>query len=443
MLDKLGEGLRSALKKLAGAGSIDKAAVDELAKDIQRALLSGDVDVRLAQELADRIRKRSLDEKPKPGQTAREHVVRVVYEELVRLVGSGGSVAIKPGKILLCGLFGSGKTTTAGKLARFYQKRGLKPALVACDVVRPAAYEQLKQLSEQVHAGFYGEKGEKDSAKVLRNALQKLKADVIIIDSSGRDALDGSMINELKTLNEIAKPDERILVIPADLGQAARVQADAFQKAVHITGVIITKLDGTAKGGGALTAAAVTGAPVKWIGTGEKSDALEVFEPDRFVSRLIGWGDIQALVEKAKEAIAPEKAEKMVERMMESKFTLDDFYEQIKAMQNMGPLGDVLGMMPGGMKLPKNVDVSKQEGKMKKWKYAIESMTPAERADPSIITPSRILRISKGSGVPEADIRELLKGYEQTKRLMKQLGGGAGMKRGALANLAKRFKGLG
>jgi len=442
MLDKLGEGLRSALKKLAGAGSIDKAAVDELAKDVQRALLSGDVDVKLAQELADRVRKRSLDEKHKPGQTAREHVVRVVYEELVRLVGRGGEIPLRPAKILLCGLFGSGKTTTAGKLARFYQKRGLKPALVACDVVRPAAYEQLKQLSEQVHAPFYGEKGEKDSAKVLRNALQKLKADVIIIDSSGRDALDSGMVNELKTLNEIAKPDERILVIPADLGQAARVQADAFQKAVHITGVIITKLDGTAKGGGALTAAAVTGAPVKWIGTGEKSDAFETFDPDRFVSRLIGWGDIQALVEKAKEAIEPEKAEQMMGRMLEAKFTLDDFYEQIKAMQKMGPLGDVLGMMPGGMKIPKNVDVGKQEGKMKRWKYAIESMTPAERSDPSIITPSRILRVSKGSGVPESDIHELLKGYEQTKKLMKQLGGG-GMKRGALANLAKRFKGFG
>ncbi len=442
MLDKLGEGLREALRKLAGAGSVDRAAVEELGNDIQRALISGDVEVRLARELVERIKKRSLDEKPKPGQTAREHVVRVVYEELVRLVGTGGTVAIKPGRILLCGLFGSGKTTTAGKLARFYQKRGLKPALVACDVVRPAAYEQLKQLSEQVHAGFYGEKGEKDSARILGNALQKLKADVIIIDSSGRDALDGSMITELKALNEVAKPDERILVIPADLGQAARVQADAFQKAVHITGVIITKLDGTAKGGGALTAAAVTGAPVKWIGTGEKSDAFETFEPDRFVSRLIGWGDIQSLIEKAKEAMAPEKAEQMMGRMLEAKFTLDDFYEQIKAMQKMGPLGDVLGMMPGGMKMPKNVDVGKQEGKMKKWKYAIESMTPAERSDPSIITPSRILRISKGSGVPEADIRELLKGYEQTKRLMKQLGGG-GMKRGALANLAKRFKGFG
>jgi signal recognition particle subunit SRP54 len=442
VLDKLGDSLRNALRKLAGAGTVDKAAVDELAKDVQRALLAGDVDVKLAQELVDRIKKRSLDEKPKAGMTAREHVVRVVYEELVSLVGAQAEVPLKPGKILLCGLFGSGKTTTAGKLARWYQKRGLKPGLIAADTFRPAAYEQLQQLSEQVRASFFGIKGEKDSAKIVREGLQKLKADVIIIDSSGRDALDKGMIAELKAINDAAKPEERILVLPADIGQAARAQAHAFQQAVGITGVIITKLDGTAKAGGALTATAVTGAKVKWIGVGEKLDAFESFEPDRFVSRLIGWGDIQSLVEKAKEAIAPEKAEQLVGRMLEARFTMDDFYEQLKAMQQMGPLKGVLEMMPGAVRLPKEMDLGKQEGKMKRWKFAIESMTQAERADPSLIQQSRIARIAKGAGIPESEVRDLLKHYEQTKRLMKSIGG-AGMKRGPMGRLMKRFKGFG
>ncbi|MEM5814296.1 MAG: signal recognition particle receptor subunit alpha, partial [Candidatus Aenigmatarchaeota archaeon] len=361
MLDKLGAGLKDALRKLAGAGYVDKAVVDELVKDIQRSLLAGDVDVRLVSQLTERIKDRALNEKPAPGSTPREHVVKVVYEELVRFVGKRADIPLRPTRILLCGLFGSGKTTTAGKLAKFYQRKGLKPALLACDVVRPAAHEQLQQLSEQLHVPFYGERGNKNAAHIARNGLQKVKADVYIIDSSGRDALDEGMINELKVINELAKPEEKVLVIPADIGQAARPQAEAFQKALGITGVIITKFDGTAKAGGALTACAATGAPVKWIGTGEKLDALEQFEPDRFVSRLIGWGDIQSLVEKAKEAMEPEKGRELAERVMEGKFTMADFYEQIKAMGKMGGLGSIMSNMPGmgGMKLPKEFDVSK------------------------------------------------------------------------------------
>lgn len=332
-------------------------------------------------------------------------------------------------------------TTTAAKLARFYQKKGLKPALVCCDVERPAAYEQLQQLAEQIHVPFYGEKGEKDSGKILKDALNTLKADIIIIDSSGRNALDQGMINEIRNLYEIASPEERILVIPADIGQAAKVQAGEFQKSLDITGVIITKMEGTAKGGGALTACVVTGAPVKWIGVGEKIDALELFDPQRFVGRLVGWGDIQALMEKAKEAVEPEKAEKMAEKIMSGKFTLSDFYEQIKSMQRMGPLKSVMEMIPGMpmAKIPKDFDPAKQEQKMRKWAVAIQSMTKEEKENPEIINASRIARISKGSGVPESEIRELLRNYNQSKKMMKMLGGGA--KRGALAKLARKFKG--
>ncbi|MEM5804896.1 MAG: signal recognition particle protein Srp54 [Candidatus Aenigmatarchaeota archaeon] len=442
MLDKLGEGLRNALRKIAGTGHIDKAVVDELVKDIQRSLLAGDVDVKLVFELTKKIRERILSEKPPAGMTPREHAVRIVYEELVKLVGEKAEISLKPGSILLCGLFGSGKTTTAAKLARFYQKKGLRPALVCCDVERPAAYEQLQQLSEQIHVPFYGEKGNRDSGKILKNAMDKLKADVIIIDSSGRNALDAAMIKEIKNLYDIAKPDERILVIPADIGQAAKVQASEFQKSLNITGVIITKIEGTAKGGGALTACSITGAPVKWIGVGEKIDALEEFDPQRFVGRLIGWGDIQSLMEKAKEAIEPEKAGEMAEKLVSGKFTLSDFYEQIKGVQRMGSLKSVMEMIPGMpmARLPKDFDAGKQEMKMRKWKHAIESMTRKEREEPEIIDAPRIARISRGSGVPEAEIRELLRNYQQSKKMMRMLGGG--MRRGPMAKLARKFRGF-
>ncbi len=443
MLEKLSSGLKEALRKLAGKGYIDKAVLEELSRDIEKSLLSGDVDVKLAKELTAKIRERAEKEKPPAGSTAREHVVKIVYEELVKFVGQESEIPLKPTKILLAGLFGSGKTTSAAKIAKFYQKRGLKPALIACDVTRAAAYEQLQQLAEQLHVPFYGERDNKIASEIAKNGLQKTKADIYIFDSSGRNALDQEMIAEIRAINAIAQPQEKILVISADIGQAARPQAKAFQDALGITGIIITKMDGTAKAGGALTACALTGAPVKWIGVGEKIDALERFEPERFVSKLIGWGDIQALVEKAKEAIEPEKAEKLTEKLLEGKFTLSDFYEQIKAMQKMGSLSSILGNIPGmgGMKLPAGMDLGKQEEKIKKWKFAIESMTVKEKEDPSILDASRIKRISKGSGIPESEIRDLIKQYEQAKKLMKTLGGGA-MRRGPLAKLAKKFGGM-
>jgi len=292
VLEKIGEGLRVALDKVTRAGLVDRAVVEELVKDIQRALLAGDVDVKLVFELTQKIKKRALDEKPQAGITAREHIIKIVYDELVSFLGKKSEIGLR-GKILLCGLFGSGKTTTAGKLARFCQKKGLRVGLIACDAFRPAAYEQLQQISEQIGVTFFGMKGEKDSAKILAEGLKKMAdKDIIIIDSSGRNALNSEMIDEIKKLNSISGADERLLVLPADIGQAAKVQAEEFQKALGITGVIITKLDGTAKGGGALTACAISGAPVKFIGTGEKMDAFEQFDPERFISRLLGLGDL-------------------------------------------------------------------------------------------------------------------------------------------------------
>jgi len=439
MLEKLSSGLKEALRKITKAGYIDSNTIEELTKDIQKTLLAGDVEVNLAKQLTDKIKKRALNEKPASGMTAKEHIVKIVYEELVKFVGKKPEIKLKPSKILFIGLFGSGKTTSIAKLAKFYQKRGLRPALIGCDVHRPAAMDQIKQLANQINVPYYAPKDVKDPIEIAKKGMEQLKKyDVLIFDSSGRDALDQELAEELKKLGREIKPDEVLLTIPADLGQIAGKQAAEFNRLVGITGIFLTKIDGTAKGGGALTACAVTGSPVKFIGYGEKIDAIEIFEPERFVSRLIGFGDLQALIEKAKEA---EFKPKTAEKMISGKFTMTEFYEQLKSMQKMGPLKNVLDMIPGmSLAIPKNVDISKQEDKMKKWKYIIESMTVEERNNPDLIDSSRIKRIAKGSGTTEADVRELMKYYDQMKKVIKMIGGG--MKRGLLAKFGRKFKGL-
>ena len=278
----------------------------------------------------------------------------------------------------------------------------------------------------------------KDPVKIAKTGLEKFKKyDIIIIDASGRSSLDKELADELKKLGDLVKPDEVLLTIPADLGQAAGEQAEGFKKLVGITGIFLTKMDGTARGGGALTSCAITGAPIKFIGIGEKLDAMEIFDPERFVSRLIGFGDMQGLLEKAKEAeFKPETAEKIIS----GKFSMDEFFEQLQSMQKMGSMKSVLGSIPGiaSMKLPKDMDVSKQEQKMKKWGYIIQSMTKKERADPTSINPPRVKRIAKGSGTKESEVRELLKTYQQMKKMMKMFSG----KRGVMGKMMKRFKGF-
>jgi len=436
VLESLGSSLKDSLKRLAGRGFVDKEVVEELVRDIQRSLLKSDVNVKLVFELSRRIKERSLKEKPAPGLTGREHVINVVYEELVNFLGKEeASIPLRKTKILLVGLFGSGKTTTAGKLARFYQKKGLKPCLVGCDTTRPAAFEQLQQVGEKIGVPVFGDPSEKDSSKVLKEALKKTgKFDVVIVDSSGRDALNESMIDEIKKLNEILKPEETLLVIPAEIGQQAEKQAHAFKENLNITGVIVTRMDGTAKGGGALSACAVTGAPVKFIGTGEKFDAFERYNPERFVSRLIGFGDLKTLLEKAQEA----GLEKRAEKMLKGDFDLNDFYEQIESMKGMGSLSQIMDMIPGlkKAKIPKGM-LDLQEEKMKRFKYIIQSMTPEERAKPEIINSPRISRIAKGSGTSEEEVRELLRLFKQSKKAMKMLKGGK--RSGQLQALLKQF----
>lgn len=439
MLEKLGSGLREALNKITRAGYIDKKILDELAKDIQKTLLAGDVDLLIAQSLTKRIEERALNEKPPTGMTPKEHVTKIVYEELVKVVGKKPEIMMKPGKIMFIGLYGSGKTTSIGKLSKYYQKIGLRPALIGCDIHRPAAMDQIDQLASQINVPCYAPKDIKDPIMILKTGFDKLKKyDMIIIDASGRSSLDKDLADELKKIAEFAKPQEVLLTIPADLGQAAGEQAKGFKELVGITGIFLTKMDGTARGGGAITSCAITGAPIKFIGVGEKVDAIEVFDPERFISRLIGFGDIQGLLEKAKEAdFKPETAEKIVE----GKFTMNEFLEQLKAMQKMGSLKSMIGMMPGlPVRIPKEFDMDKQEAKMKKWAIMIQSMTKEEREDPQTIDASRVKRIAKGSGTTEAEVRELLKSHEQMKKMVKMFSGGG--KRGMMSRFAKKFKGF-
>ncbi len=431
-----GKNIGDLVRKILTRTTVDAEAVEDLVKGLQRILLQTDVDVKLVYELSENIRRRCLKEKIPPGLTLREQAMKVVYEELVKLLGEEKAGLVKKKRIMLLGLFGSGKTTTAGKLSKYFKKQGMKPAMICCDYHRPAAPEQLSQLGDKLRVPVHVSK-EKNPYNALKEGLGKFKKyDTVIIDTAGRDALDKELAEELKKMGKLCQPDEVLLVIPADIGRIGGKQAEEFNKLVGITGVIITKMDGTAKGGGALSACSTTGAKVKFIGTGEKLENLEVYDPVRFVSRLLGMGDLQALLEKAKES---ELKEEDVEKFLSGRFTLQDFYEQIGGMQKMGPLSNVMDMIPGlGHAVPEDMLVV-QEEKMKKYKYIIDSMTPEEKKNADLIHSSRIKRIAKGSGTSQKDVRDLIKQYKQTKKLMKKMGGVKGMKRGALKQIAKKF----
>lgn len=440
MLEKLSSGLRNALEKLTKSSVVDKETVEATIKEMQRALLGSDVDVKLVFELTERLRKKAMEDIP-PGLTRKEHMIKAFYEELTGIMGKEPQISIGKQKILLLGLFGSGKTSTSAKLARFFQKKGLKPALICCDTFRPAAYDQLEQLSKQINVPFYGERDEKNPAKIVENGMRKFQNyDVIIADSSGRNALETDMIDEIKEISSVLNPDEKFLVLPADIGQAARQQASAFQEALNITGVIITKMDATAKGGGALTACYESQSQVKFIAVGEKTEDLEIYNPKKFVSRLIGFGDLEGLLEKVKEVSQPELAEKL----MTDQFSMGDFIEQIEAMGKVGTMDkilDMMGMSGLSSKIPKDM-LDVQEGKMKKWKHMASSMTKEEKDNPEIINASRIARIAKGSGSKEEDVRELLTSYKKVRKMTRMLKPGKMKGIKSQKDLAKLLKGM-
>ncbi|MBI2542757.1 MAG: signal recognition particle protein [Candidatus Aenigmarchaeota archaeon] len=438
MFDNLSKGLGNLIRKLVTGIAVDEKAVGEILVDLKRILLESDVDTQLVNDLMNEIERKCLKEKIPAGLTLREHVLKVIYEEMVKLLGGLPSDLLGKKRLMIVGLFGSGKTTTTGKLARYFMKQGLKPALVGLDYHRPAAPQQLQQAGKQLGVSVLVDEKNKDPYSTAELALEKYKNyDLIIFDTAGRDALDANLAVELKKLTSIIKPDEVLLVIPADLGKIARKQAEEFHKLAGVTGVIISKMDGTAKAGGALAATSVTGAKVKMIGTGEKMENLELYNPERFVSRLLGLGDLQTLLEKAKESDVKKES---VERIAEGKFTLQDFMNQIQSMQKMGPLTEIMGLIPGmGMsKIPKDM-LEKQEEKMKIYKTLIQSMTKEERENVDIINSSRIARIAKGSGKNETQVRELLNQYNQTKKMIKSFGGMKGLQRGEFKKLADQF----
>jgi len=424
VLEKLGESLRETLRKIAGASHISPELIKELVRDIQRALLQSDVNVRLALDLSKRIETRALDEKAPSGMTGREHVVRIVHQELVKALGEPKSLKLGPQKIMMVGLYGQGKTTTTGKISKFLKKKGLSLGLIAADVHRPAAYDQLFQIGEQIQVPVFGDSKNTDAKKVVAEGMKEFSdLDVVIVDTAGRHALDGDLVTEMKDVSSIFNPDEIFLVMDATVGQQAGPQAEAFHDAVGVSGVILTKLDGSAKGGGALSAVAVTKAPIIFVGTGEGLDALETLDPDRFISRLLGMGDLQTLLERAEEVMDASTAEDTAKKMLSGKFSLIDMREQMEALTKMGPLGKVMEMIPGMSGMMKKGQMKETETKLDKFKVLMNSMTKEELENPKIIKRSRINRIALGSGSDPQEIRDLLKQYNQSKKMMSNIGG--------------------
>ncbi len=424
VLEGLGEALRNSLRKIAGASHISPKLIKELVKDIQRALLQADVNVKLALELSKEIERRALEEKPPAGMTGKEHVIRIVHQELVKSLGTPRILNLKSQRIMLVGLYGQGKTTTCGKLAKYFQRKGMSVGLIAADIHRPAAFEQLSQLGEKLNVPVYGEKDSKNAPELVKNGMDELaEREILIIDTAGRHSLDEDLITEMKDLSKIVNPDETMLVLDAAVGQQAGPQASAFHEAVGVTGVILTKLDGTAKGGGAISAVAVTDAPIMLVGTGEGLNDLEALDADRFIGRLLGMGDLQSLLERAEEVIESDKAEDAAKRMMSGKFNLIDLREQMEAITKMGPLGKVMEMIPGMSSMSKGANIEETQKKLETYKVMMNSMTNYELENPKEIKKSRIDRISKGSGVEPMEIKSLLKYYNQMKKMMGSMGG--------------------
>ena len=427
VLEKIGSTIQNSLKKLLKLTIVDEAAVKELIRDIQRTLLQSDVNVRLVFELSKRIEERALHEELPPGFSRKEHVVKILYEEFTRFLGEKpAKIPIEPGKrnvIMLVGIQGSGKTTTTIKIARFLRKRGVKVAVICADTYRPGAFSQLRQLASQAGVPVYGDENTKDAVKLALDGVKKFSEEgyeAILVDTAGRHKDEKSLMEEMKNLAEAIKPDHIILVIDGTIGQQAMIQAEAFNNATRIGSIAVTKLDGSARGGGALSAVVATKAPITFIGTGEKIEDIELFDPPRFVGRLLGMGDLKSLLEKVKEAEVA-VPEKKVKSLLAGKFTLEDLYSEIERVKKLGPLGKILKMIPGLSFQLEDSILKVTEEKMEVWKAIIQSMTKEERENPKILNASRIRRIARGSGRSEAEVKELIKQFEATKKALKSL----------------------
>jgi signal recognition particle subunit SRP54 len=425
MFDSLTGKLQNAFKNLRGLGKISEANVGDSLREVRMALLEADVNFKVARDFIERVKIKALGQEViqsiHPGQ-------QIIHDELVELLGSSNAalnLSGNPACVLMVGLHGSGKTTSSAKLAKLLLKQGRTPLLVAADVYRPAAMEQLETLARQIEIPAFVQKGETDVLKIARGALEFAKANnrnTIIFDTAGRLQIDEPLVQELVRLRDLIKPQEILLVLDAATGQEAVNVATHFDQALNITGSILTKLDGDARGGAALSLKSVTGKPIKLVGTGEKTEDFEPFHPERMASRILGMGDVVSLVERAAEAVDEDEARRMEEKMRKGLFTLEDFLEQLRQMKKLGSLESIMGMLPGGADMMKGADLSKSEREFMHMEAMICSMTPKERRQPQILNASRRIRIAKGSGVRVSDLNSMLNKFGQMQQMMKKMG---------------------
>jgi signal recognition particle subunit SRP54 len=430
MFESLTERLGQALRNLRGVGRLTEDNMADALKEVRTALLSADVHFRVAREFVERVQQQAVGQEVLQSVAPGQMIVKLIHDELVKLLGEGATElsATRPLKILLVGLHGSGKTTSAAKLGRLLRKRGYRPALVACDVQRPAAIDQLEILARQEELGFHADRVSKDVPAIGGAALRaatEAGADAILFDTAGRLQIDDELIAEVKRLRARIAPDEVLLVADGALGQEAVNVARTFHEALQLTGLILTKLDGDARGGAALSIKAITGVPIKFIGTGEKPADFDTFYPDRLASRILGMGDVVSLVERAQETMDQAQAEKLAEKMRRAEFNLEDFLEQLHQVKKLGSMESILGMMPGmsGVKLD-----DRAEKQMARTEAIIKSMTLKERRNPGILNGSRRMRIANGAGVKVVDVNQLLKQFQQMQKVMKMMKGGGARK---------------
>lgn len=430
MFESLTEKLGTALRNLRGVGKLSEENMAEALKEVRTALLAADVHFKVAREFVERVQTQCVGQEVTKSVTPGQQVVKIIHDELVRLLGEGSNTlsGARPLKILMVGLHGSGKTTSTAKLGKLLKKRGYRPFVAACDVYRPAAIDQLEILAKQEELGFYADRVSKDVPAIGMAAItaaQAATADCIIFDTAGRLQIDADLIEEVKKLRSRVQPDEVLLVVDGALGQEAVNVAKAFNDALQLTGLILTKMDGDARGGAALSIKSITGVPIKFVGTGEKTGDFDTFYPDRLASRILGMGDVVSLVEKAQESIDQKEAEKMAEKLRKADFNLEDFLAQMQSIKKMGSMQSIIGMMPGmsGMELPAGAD--KQ---MARTEAIIKSMTIQERRKPEILNGNRRKRIADGSGVKIVEVNQLLKQFQQMQKMMQMMKGGGAKK---------------
>lgn len=438
MFENLSEKLERSLKNLKGEGKITEINISETLKEVRRALLDADVSYKVAKEFCDNVKKKAIGSNVLTAVKPQQMMVKIVHDELTEFMGSeSSSINLKgsPAVVLVAGLNGSGKTTFSGKLALYLKKKGSKVLLAACDTFRPAAIEQLKTLAEGIGINVFSIEGEKDPVKVVNAAIAQARVEgynVVIVDTAGRLAVDEELMQEIRTMHQAVKPSETLFVVDAMTGQDAVLSAKAFNEAIDYDGVVLTKMDGDTRGGAALSVKAVSGKPIKFVSTGEKMEALDVFYPSRVADRILGMGDVVSLVEKAQEQYDEKQAREMKKKIAKGRFNFNDFYDQIQQVRKMGDIKDLAGMIPGMDRAIKDVDIDNDKA-FKGTEAIIKSMTPYEREHPECLNGSRRRRIAMGSGTTIADVNKLIKQFENSQKMMKMAMDGS---------LAARLKGM-